>query len=290
MGSGRNPLSSTTSFQAQVINFKRHLNTSFDENPTNSMKSYGCASLAKDYIEGLYQQGSKTTTLIYGKNNVQVLPKDCLQPMVGYLSLHKNLQTLAIHIKWTPNQLMSGSLETSTSSSLESSELSESSEKKQSSSSGKNKDFYWNYALNINLEDIVYVHCHQNKSEDSSGTVILVSHDGIQRPPIIFPGGGHMQQFLACLETSLLPQGQLLDPPLPPPPLPLWSTEKGIVDRIFPWTTKKKNSVRRHLTMTSSEEVSIDYVFRIVNKSRHEEFGKFLLSLFYYLYLYSEIG
>lgn len=48
---------------------------------------------------------------------------------------------------------------------------------------------------------------------DSGGTVVLVSQDGIQRPPFRFPKGGHLLQFLTCLETGLLPHGQL-DPPL----------------------------------------------------------------------------
>lgn len=50
-------------------------------------------------------------------------------------------------------------------------------------------------------------------SVDSGGTVVLVSQDGIQRPPFRFPKGGHLLQFLTCLETGLLPHGQL-DPPL----------------------------------------------------------------------------
>lgn len=174
--------------------------------------------------------------------------------MIGYLSLHKQVQSLIL--KWTPNQLMNANLETSSSEMDKQPVL--------------NKDFYWNYALNINLEDIVYVHCHQSKSEDSSGTVILVSHDGVQRPPIIFPEGGHLQQFLACLEASLLPQRQL-DPPL-------WS-QKGI-GRIFPW----RKSVRRHIlasTADSYEEAPVDYVFRIVDKSQHEEFGKHKLEIYF---------
>lgn len=48
---------------------------------------------------------------------------------------------------------------------------------------------------------------------DSGGTVVLVSQDGIQRPPLRFPRGGHLLQFLSCLENGLLPHGQL-DPPL----------------------------------------------------------------------------
>jgi hypothetical protein len=43
--------------------------------------------------------------------------------------------------------------------------------------------------------------------------VVLVSQDGIQRSPFRFPKGGHLLQFLSCLENGLLPHGQL-DPPL----------------------------------------------------------------------------
>lgn len=48
---------------------------------------------------------------------------------------------------------------------------------------------------------------------DSGGTVVLVSWDGIQRPPFCFPKGRHFLQFLSCLENGLRPHGQL-DPPL----------------------------------------------------------------------------
>lgn len=92
---------------------------------------------------------------------------------------------------------------------------------------------YWDYAMTIRLEEIVYLHCHQQGTilpshcsacgnfdltsyifpVNSGGTVVLVSQDGIQRPPLHFPKGGHLLQFLTCLETGLLPHGQL-DPPL----------------------------------------------------------------------------
>ena len=55
--------------------------------------------------------------------------------------------------------------------------------------------------------------CLRSPSVDSGGTVVLVSQDGIQRPPLRFPKGGHLLQFLSCLENGLLPHGQL-DPPL----------------------------------------------------------------------------
>lgn len=90
--------------------------------------------------------------------------------------------------------------------------------------------------MTIRLEEIVYLHCHQQGtltallsvqtycvtdlnahcvhfSVNSGGTVVLVSQDGIQKPPLHFPKGGHLLQFLTCLETGLLPHGQL-DPPL----------------------------------------------------------------------------
>lgn len=65
---------------------------------------------------------------------------------------------------------------------------------------------YWKHFVSINVEDIVYVHCHQAGGQDTGGTIILVEQDGIQRPPIHFPEGGHMSSFLSCLETGLAHQ------------------------------------------------------------------------------------
>lgn len=115
--------------------------------------------------------------------------------------------------------------------------------------------------MTIPLEEIVYLHCHQQGESiqaisicvlipyfrlinsvklkttleliishtslavDSGGTVVLVSQDGIQRPPLRFPKGGHLLQFLSCLENGLLPHGQL-DPPL-------WS-QRGKVSTLRP--------------------------------------------------------
>ncbi|KAM8719375.1 hypothetical protein ACLKA7_011999 [Drosophila subpalustris] len=230
--------SSSTCSRPAIINFKRSLNTSSDDASSSSFKSMGAASVAKDYVESLHQNAK--ATLLYGKNNVQVLPKDIVELMPGYLSLHQHIQTLTI--KWTPNQLMNGNNE--------------------DEDEDIDKEAYWAYALNINVDEIVYVHCHQSRGEDSGGTVILVGQDGVQRPPIHFPEGGHMQQFLSCLETGLLPHGQL-DPPL-------WS-QRGI-GKMFLWP----KSMRRRIlpsVMESVDETPIDYVFRIVSKSRHEEFA-----------------
>jgi small G protein signaling modulator 1 len=173
--------------------------------------------------------------------------------MPGYLSLHQSIHCLII--KWTPNQLMNGYTDNQ---SLPSSA---------GSMENVDKGFYWAYVLNINIEDIVYVHCHQNRSsEETSGTIILVGHDGVQRPPIHFPEGGHMASFLSCLETGLLPHGQL-DPPL-------WS-QKGI-GRIFPWAVKSRRRVGGlPSVLENNDEMPIDYVFRVVNKSNPEEFCKY---------------
>ncbi|SPP86321.1 small G protein signaling modulator 2 [Drosophila guanche] len=222
-----------------IINFKRSLHTSSEDTSSGSFKACSPASVAKDYVESLHQ--NSRTTLLYGKNNVLVLPKDVSEPMPGYLSLHQSIQSLTI--KWTPNQLMNG----------------------YNDGDNSDKSFYWSYALNINVDEIVYVHCHQNRGGDTGGTIILVGQDGVQRPPIHFPEGGHLQAFLSCLETGLLPHGQL-DPPL-------WS-QRGI-GKLFPWP----KSVRRHIlpsvmeaSFSSSDETPIDYVFRVVSKSQHEEF------------------
>ncbi|KAH8287043.1 hypothetical protein KR054_001296, partial [Drosophila jambulina] len=221
-----------------IINFKRSLHTSSEDTSSGSFKASSPASVAKDYVESLHQ--NSRTTLLYGKNNVLVLPKDVSEPMPGYLSLHQSVQSLTI--KWTPNQLMNG----------------------YNDGDGGDKSFYWGYALNINVDEIVYVHCHQNRGGDTGGTIILVGQDGVQRPPIHFPEGGHLQAFLSCLETGLLPHGQL-DPPL-------WS-QRGI-GKLFPWP----KSVRRHIlpsvmeASTSADETPIDYVFRVVSKCQHEEF------------------
>ena len=40
-----------------------------------------------------------------------------------------------------------------------------------------------------------------------------MSVDGTQHQPLQFPAGGHLLQFLSCIESSLLPHG-MLDPPL----------------------------------------------------------------------------
>ncbi|CAH0549285.1 unnamed protein product [Brassicogethes aeneus] len=177
-------------------------------------------SLAKDYVESLHQ--NSRATLLFGKNNVLVMPlnSDVSRSIPGYLSLHQMASGLTI--KWTPNQLMNGCGE----------EIAD-------------KNVYWDYALQVRLDEIVYVHCHQDV--DTGGTVILVGQDGVQRPPIHFPKGGHMLGFLSCIETGLLPRGRL-DPPL-------WSQRQGS-------NTKRRRPLP---ALSESEETSKHYVFRIID-------------------------
>uniref|UniRef100_A0A671SC24 Small G protein signaling modulator 2-like n=1 Tax=Sinocyclocheilus anshuiensis TaxID=1608454 RepID=A0A671SC24_9TELE len=95
---------------------------------------------------------------------------------------------------------------------------------------------------------------------DCGGTLVLVSQDGIQRPPLHFPPGGHLLAFLSCLETGLLPRGQL-EPPL--------SSQKG-KGKVFP-KLRKRNSMARLVDQDGDgeEQIAADYVFRIVYPGHH---------------------
>ncbi|XP_063153200.1 small G protein signaling modulator 2 isoform X2 [Candoia aspera] len=193
------------------------------------------AASARDYVESLHQ--NSRTHLLYGKNNVLVQPKDDMEAIPGYLSLHQSSDSLTL--KWTPNQLMNGTL----------------------GDSELEKSIYWDYALIVPFSQIVCIHCHQQP--ERGGTLVLVSQDGIQRPPLHFPPGGHLLAFLSCLENGLLPRGQL-EPPL-------WSQQgKG---KVFP-KLRKRNSHNRSMDMEEMPSVmgtATDYVFRIIYPGhRHE--------------------
>nr|XP_020450044.1 small G protein signaling modulator 1 isoform X2 [Monopterus albus] len=209
---------------------KRHSSSSMDERPSPSPS-------AREYVESLHQ--NNRATLLFGKNNVLVQPKDDMEAIPGYLSLHQTADIMTL--KWTPNQLMNGSV----------------------GDLDYERSIYWNYAMTIPLEEIVYLHCHQQV--DSGGTVVLVSQDGIQRPPLRFPRGGHLLQFLSCLENGLLPHGQL-DPPL-------WSQRgKG---KVFPKLRKKlpQGSASSDSISDKEEDEATDYVFRILFPNSQSEFA-----------------
>ncbi|XP_040914833.1 small G protein signaling modulator 1-like [Toxotes jaculatrix] len=188
----------------------------------------------REYVESLHQ--NSRATLLFGKNNVLVQPRDDMEAIPGYLSLHQTADLMTL--KWTPNQLMNGNV----------GEL------------DSEKSVYWDYAMTIRLEEIVYLHCHQQVN--SGGTVVLVSQDGIQRPPLHFPKGGHLLQFLTCLETGLLPHGQL-DPPL-------WNQRgKG---KVFPKLRKRSPHGSCDSVSDKEDDEATDYVFRILFPGNQVEF------------------
>ncbi|NXT22273.1 SGSM1 protein, partial [Syrrhaptes paradoxus] len=167
---------------------------------------------------------------------VSLPQRDDMEAIPGYLSLHQTADIMAL--KWTPNQLMNGSV----------------------GDLDYEKSVYWDYAMTIRLEEIVYLHCHQQV--DSGGTVVLVSQDGIQRPPLRFPRGGHLLQFLSCLENGLLPHGQL-DPPL-------WLQRgKG---KVFPKLRKRSPQGSSESASDKEDEEATDYVFRIIYPGTQSEF------------------
>ncbi|KAL1501277.1 hypothetical protein ABEB36_006628 [Hypothenemus hampei] len=220
--------STPPSVRRPILNFGRSLNTSSEDSTISRNNS---PHIAKDYVESLHQ--NSRAALLFGKNNVHVMPlkAEVTEPMPGYLSLHQTPSGLTI--KWTPNQLMNGF-----------------------SDESQDKSVYWDFALQVRLDEIVYVHCHQDS--EAGGTVILVGQDGVQRPPIHFPKGGHMLAFLSCLETGLLPRGRL-DPPL-------WSQRSG---------TNSNTRRRRPLpALSETEETTKDYVFRIIDNSDHKDILK----------------
>ncbi|XP_037630340.1 small G protein signaling modulator 2 isoform X4 [Sebastes umbrosus] len=194
---------------------------------SGSMSDDRFAASAREYVESLHQ--NSRTHLLYGKNNVLVQPKKDMEVLRGYLSLHQAGDNLTL--KWTPNQLINGTL----------------------GDCDLEKSIYWDYALTVPLRQIVCIHCHQRP--DCGGTLVLVSQDGIQRPPLHFPPGGHLLAFLSCLETGLLPRGQL-EPPL-------WS-QKG-KGKVFP-KLRKRSSTARLIDQDGNgeERTAADYVFRIV--------------------------
>ncbi|KAM7089967.1 small G protein signaling modulator 1 isoform 2-T4 [Ciconia maguari] len=224
---------------------KRHSSGSMDDRPSLS---------ARDYVESLHQ--NSRATLLYGKNNVLVQPRDDMESIPGYLSLHQTADIMAL--KWTPNQLMNGSvgdLDYEKSLSSKTSQCQDVTKEERSQMT----NVYWDYAMTIRLEEIVYLHCHQ---QDSGGTVVLVSQDGIQRPPLRFPRGGHLLQFLSCLENGLLPHGQL-DPPL-------WSQRgKG---KVFPKLRKRSPQGSSESASDKEDDEATDYVFRIIYPGTQSEF------------------
>ena len=74
-----------------------------------------------------------------------------------------------------------------------------------SSTGQSSQNASWEQAVTVQLDSILYMHCHQDHL--GSGTLIMVGVDGIQYPPLNFPPGDNLLTFRGCLETSLLPDG-----------------------------------------------------------------------------------
>ncbi|XP_046717856.1 small G protein signaling modulator 1 isoform X2 [Silurus meridionalis] len=243
---------------------KRQSSGSMDDRPS---------LCARDYVESLHQ--NSRATLLFGKNNVLVQPTDDMEAIPGYLSLHQTAELMTL--KWTPNQLMNGNMGEFdyekrwmylNSITILTDRFMTALLLCRLFALNKNSFFnsvYWDYAMTIRLEEIVYLHCHQQV--DSGGTVVLVSQDGIQRPPFRFPKGGHLLQFLTCLETGLLPHGQL-DPPL-------WSQRgKG---KVFPKLRKRSPHSSCESFSDKDEDEATDYVFRIIYPGSQEFVGPELM-------------
>lgn len=197
--SGRRPLGVSYRWPTSSLDFGAKAFSSASEGDMTP-RSTSLACSPREFVDSLHQ--NCRSTLLYGKNNVVVRAKGHEVPVPGYLSLHSTPYSLLI--KWTPNQIMHVNKTEGTSSPPVPSHLS-----------------LWDLAMSVNMEEIVYLHCHQNETE---GTIVLVGQDGVQKPPMAFPPGGHLLAFLSCLETGLQPFGQL-DPPL--------AIEKG-KGKVFP--------------------------------------------------------
>ncbi|CAG9559124.1 unnamed protein product [Danaus chrysippus] len=258
------------SVRRPILNFRRSLNASSeDSGAVSSASGNTSSSTAKDYVESLHQ--NSRATLLYGKNNVRVQPKDVEEPMPGYLSLHQTAAGLVI--KWTPNQLMNGYAEsegvdksrwhlvhtTACPHTVLSSKAPCTVYRRRCSGPLCIDCVYWAMSLQVCVWEVVYVHVHRSQASDA---LILVGQDGVQRPPIQFPKGGHLLSFLSNLETGLLPHGQL-DPPL-------WS-QRGS-GKVFGRGKIRRRPMPSLCESGESEEpdwdeAAGDYVFRIVNNA-----------------------
>ena len=76
-------------FEAKIYDFWSNIGT-FYHLTTSSDHTWLWAvpSQAREYVESLHQ--NQFDNLLYGKNNVHVLPKEGSNPVPGYLSLHQS--------------------------------------------------------------------------------------------------------------------------------------------------------------------------------------------------------
>lgn len=199
---------------------------------------WGVPLLAREHVDSLHQ--NQQSTLLYGKNNVELSPVDFHSPIQGYLSLHKLVECLLL--KWTPNPMLH----------------------QNDSSMVSEKSQFWGQVITIDLVDVVYIHCHD--AGDAGGSIVLVSQDGVQFPPLSFPTSGSLYTFLTCLDQGLNPDGQL-DPPL---------FNKGNFFVKWPKLRKSIFYTTKIAEKDSEKEegANQDFVFRIVNKASSSSIDK----------------
>uniref|UniRef100_A0A1I7XS16 PH_RBD domain-containing protein n=1 Tax=Heterorhabditis bacteriophora TaxID=37862 RepID=A0A1I7XS16_HETBA len=143
--------------------------------PLSMMRQGSCmvsaerASISRDYVYSLHHNFK--SSLLYGKNNVCVANSD-QSPVKGYLSLHKSYEG-NLTLKWTPNQLMHASSQPSSANSKD-----------------PEQQWLWRQAINIEIDDIIYIHLHQ-RDEFSPSSLTLVNCEGVQCPPLQLPVGQH---------------------------------------------------------------------------------------------------
>ncbi|KAE9418917.1 hypothetical protein Angca_002346, partial [Angiostrongylus cantonensis] len=191
----------------------------------SSIVSTDQIQLSRDFVYSLHHNFK--SSLLYGKNNVSVADGD--QPTVkGYLSLHKSYDGV-LTLRWTPNHLMHASSQPSSANAKE-----------------VEQQWLWKQAINVNMDDIIYIHLHQ-RDESSPSSLTLVNCDGVQCPPLQMSTGQHSLVFLTTLEAGLAPTHRL-DPPL-------WGGHGK--EKALP-------RLRKRTTAVGGSAAMLDYVFRIV--------------------------
>eukprot|EP00116_Pleurobrachia_bachei_P000021 sb/3460283/ len=133
----------------------------------------------RSLVASLYQ--NTNSVLLFGKNNVTVQkPEGDYQ--TGYLALHQSGKTF--FMKWMSNRFVDHH---------------------------RDPTFYWDYSWVVYLEEVAYIHAHPYEKE---GSVVFIGHDGVQRPPVLFPTQTSLVDFLTNLETGLVSEGFSMEPTL----------------------------------------------------------------------------
>lgn len=94
--------------------------------------------------------------------------------------------------------------------------------------------------------------------------MVLVARDGAQYPPFDFPKGGHLLQFLTCIENGLQLAGGYIDPPL--------STERSLLAADSVSLARRRSSLLNSLRDAADADADaacsaevVDFVFRVIH-------------------------